>query len=628
MTRFTDWLVLLLCCAAISCRAIKDPEDQNSAALTLPGYPEEENSPAFGLSELGLGSRNFNGWLILFDQNARREDLAEVIQSTTLFHRYYAQYLAHYAKRVAPLRLVRAELLKQQSELTNKADAAFRLERWRALGHWVVDKLASSPLNLEGPELASSKENFSLFCDAKVWEFATTRSNLQSIFLVRPTPAVVCEEYYSAQGYFSDTSASCSNSPIPKDFFSCIWREGVVKTGLFHRINDFHRLAAVSDDMVRSTILSTLISQAILGQRRPVRIDGEMFDLTFPGMTFISSNPLAKIRDLTVSGILQTYALEHSSDITAVGCQLVSTFTPRADVFIQALEGLRKDIRVMTGEFDDLLFNKQEHNDSAPSTGELQSTGSAYQTCANLGGGEICAALNGTDTETNVQLAIIAEKLQDIESSIRAEIDQVESPCADNQASPSLRCLQKKSSLRLAEAVTQPGVAVLVLPLQRFGLQVRSSLADGSTVFELSLASIAKSSADVFGCIDLNNKNSTCQPPIPQSGRALTSLSVSTGDHENLLVSWPSGENPSNIGLASQPFLGDRHSPEFIALTEQQLKMRRFEISLFPRRWEGVLEALLGEVKVKSPTSDIPEYQGMALLMDSDVSTATAHFVQ
>ncbi len=100
---------------------------------------------------------------------------------------------------------------------------------------WFVDALNNVPEKLlSASDKVVVKNKFKSFCEAKVFEAATmfffVKNNL---FSERPSPFALCEGVYSDMGLFSDASPLCAKSDAPKDYYECLWLEGVVKTNLF-----------------------------------------------------------------------------------------------------------------------------------------------------------------------------------------------------------------------------------------------------------------------------------------------------------------------------------------------------------------------------------------------------------
>lgn len=604
-----------------ACRPTAKPDDQSRGQLEIPQFPKA-SSGGFDLTDLTSMSRHFSGWLLLWDKNANREDMAEVLNASINFHRSYAQYLAFFSREVTPLRREKADLKAAIQTLITDNNHELKAARTTAASSWFTETLQSASL-LDEEDRQNAQQKFSLFCDAKIWEFATTKENLQRAFIDRPTPAILCEGYYSQQGYFNPSAPSCAATHSGSNFFSCLWREGVLRTPLFARIRDSLALINLEDQVVENALLTSLISQSILRQSRVVRIAQRNFDFSFPDMKVISDpSGTVNLSELAVSGIRQAFTLERQSDITNDGCRLITLSKPRSQESLTAIEQLRADLRVMSGDLDDAVFNLtlSDNTDSdASATTVLTANQNPRQQCLDQGGsGSLCGILNSNNTSRDGEIKRLQDRLKEIDSKTIVLSDATNAPCGDDAISESLQCKQQKASLRLSESVTKPGVAVIVLPLQRFGINFHSLDAGESSV-QIEFTQVKQNITPVVGCIESSGTEQAC-PRLQLNSDKTLPLKVQRDALKSVSLGFSLAVPLAEIGLSYQPFMGDRHLPEIVSVGDSDLKGKWFKAELFPRRWENVLDALMGEVSVASSEGARKEYQGVALLMDSEVT--------
>jgi hypothetical protein len=79
-----------------------------------------------------------------------------------------------------------------------------------------------------------SRQMFGVYCQAKLWERAMDAALIELSHHRRPSPLVMCEGVYRQLGLFEyGGSARCADSTEAKNYFECLWSDGVLKTDLF-----------------------------------------------------------------------------------------------------------------------------------------------------------------------------------------------------------------------------------------------------------------------------------------------------------------------------------------------------------------------------------------------------------
>ena len=76
-------------------------------------------------------------------------------------------------------------------------------------------------LNALVPEAKRETEEFKLFCDAQYMDFTTSTLLTHNTYTSRPSPSVVCEDYYMSRSYFD--REECDASEQAKSYLSCYW---------------------------------------------------------------------------------------------------------------------------------------------------------------------------------------------------------------------------------------------------------------------------------------------------------------------------------------------------------------------------------------------------------------------
>ncbi|MBP9707266.1 MAG: hypothetical protein KBD78_06445 [Oligoflexales bacterium] len=134
-------------------------------------------------------------------------------------------------KTSADLDRLNSELLSYDSNtLANQRTA--RLEAART---WFTDLLTSLPVELQNEaSITDIKTRFNNYCEAQIFSLATNKDFfLNTYFTERPSPEPLCEAVYEELGLISAETAECAPSENPRDYYRCLWHEGVAKTNIF-----------------------------------------------------------------------------------------------------------------------------------------------------------------------------------------------------------------------------------------------------------------------------------------------------------------------------------------------------------------------------------------------------------
>jgi hypothetical protein len=152
--------------------------------------------------------------------------------------------LAIINEEVVPAKTELFALTNQREKLEEQITAEKLAKRTESLAVIEAQKAVTAPffdrrleqLVTEGSLTADQKkhaqERFPLYCEYKMWELATNLM-LKHNFALRPTPLEMCEGYYQGK-YFQDQNlcGPAKDSKTGKNYFTCIWREGVLKSPL------------------------------------------------------------------------------------------------------------------------------------------------------------------------------------------------------------------------------------------------------------------------------------------------------------------------------------------------------------------------------------------------------------
>lgn len=586
------------------------PDEQTRGMLNIPGG----EPVSLSLADDSGKDRHFNGWFIVWDPAATSQVMARVLKATVDFHRAYATHLRWYADTIRPLRAQTDRLEAHRDEIVGEMNRNLRPNRLTLARAWFGEQQKESRLALSEADQVQSSKVFGTFCEAKLWEFATNRELISRRYTSRPTPAALCESYYSETGLLDSNAASCAVDAQPKDFFACLWKEGVLKTAAMGRAKDFLALSALDPQVVKDSILTRLISQSILRQARAVRIGDRMFDLSFVGQKTISDGD-ATIEALVPTGVLQIFAIDHLTDVPSDSIRLVSLAAPREEATLKAIEEWRKDIGIFSADINDREFNRPVSgvgSDGVSFAGTSQENAAGQ--CIAAGGAGVCSILAVVDSEAQADLDRTKSELADIKARITDLTTKADRPCGDDVATDSLQCREEQASLRLSEAVTAPQTTIVMLPLQRFGLSAVHM--DGAPMLRVGFSQTSPRVPLLSGCIDGNE--GALAPAAPctlADNRLLVTRPVASELNIETTGFFPF----EAFGLSKQLRTNDPHFPEFVEIPDSFGSEGRIKFELVANRWEEVLDILSGPVTITNGSKDDP-LNGVALLLDADVN--------
>ncbi len=226
-------LVLL----AVSCGKPKvvTPE---STKLNL---PEFNNGTNFRLAD-NAEEQEFNGALVLWDKKLTSDKIVPLLQATRAYNESFTEYAKSLAdvidNQVSPSEKAMLEKKSVLEKLTAENSKKQLDVSMMAAANWFDNELKVKAENSPTLDVAKAKAVFARYCDAKVVEYASTKSLARESYSRRPSPAALCENYYVGR-LFDVNSAECAPAAEgqTKNYLSCFWNEGVLKTSYFGGAN-------------------------------------------------------------------------------------------------------------------------------------------------------------------------------------------------------------------------------------------------------------------------------------------------------------------------------------------------------------------------------------------------------
>jgi hypothetical protein len=230
-------LVVLGLAALNGCGKGASANKQSVETLDVPAFPNITDN-VFALSG-GKTSVSYKSTMLILNPNGDPNLLANVIRDSEItrvkaadaksfvgnekdFDRKYGDS----GTLITDIKSKQEELKAFLTEAQGRAEPIPMEDRKKAAAEWFGS--ASAQLGLSPEDSSKLQNTFASYCDAKIVEFAahpTFAAMSVDGYTQRPSPNQLCENYYAERGYFQ--GESCTNG----DYFTCMWQEGVVKSG-------------------------------------------------------------------------------------------------------------------------------------------------------------------------------------------------------------------------------------------------------------------------------------------------------------------------------------------------------------------------------------------------------------
>jgi hypothetical protein len=191
------------------------------------------------------GTSTYTGALVMWDDALKAEDLAALLTAT---RRYNETSVAAegafdaYARGVLePRKANIAKLDATIRQLRGSGDVSLDAQQVEKASGWfdaaLAGTLSSATALDEGARSAVGAHAGALFtkyCEAQVWSYAFNDVLAREAFVRRPSPNALCEGVYAELGLFD--GAVCADAPAGRNYYACIWREGVARTSFYGKL--------------------------------------------------------------------------------------------------------------------------------------------------------------------------------------------------------------------------------------------------------------------------------------------------------------------------------------------------------------------------------------------------------
>ncbi|MEY4064427.1 MAG: hypothetical protein RIR26_635 [Pseudomonadota bacterium] len=228
--RLAAFSCLSIFVAACSVVSVKKPPQKN---LVL---PQKEGGTGFGLSG-ETPSGLYRGGLILWSQQVTAPQISALLNANRLtnekyvaLNRYFTSFME---KDVEPRRQRVAEMGRQYAQAQIESEARVApLQRQRA-AEWFQRETEGLQTRHGSFNAGRANDIFNAYCEAKIIDLATRPYLVKFNYRTRPTPSALCETYYRGRFFTGET---CADSAQGRNYYDCLWQEGVAKTRFASRL--------------------------------------------------------------------------------------------------------------------------------------------------------------------------------------------------------------------------------------------------------------------------------------------------------------------------------------------------------------------------------------------------------
>lgn len=180
----------------------------------------------FSLSEQDR-PREFTGSLLIWKPETTRDDVQAISSATRASNEAYVERLEQvglaFEGAFENIENTIAELQMRREELAAESGLRDRSARLDYASRWFESERSVLATQDASVDLAHATKLFGRYCDAKLWQMATSVLLADGVFSQRPTPAAVCEPHYEERGYFE--TAECERQEgMSRSYFVCFWK--------------------------------------------------------------------------------------------------------------------------------------------------------------------------------------------------------------------------------------------------------------------------------------------------------------------------------------------------------------------------------------------------------------------
>lgn len=320
--------IIVVAAFVVGCGA-PDADQQAERKLDKPDFQIVEHG--FFLND-GAFEKQFVGSTIVWAENPNIDGVTGVAKVSAALIRNGVKSLKYIDEHILPLKQefdsVYPTLAAKMTEKVSRAyaESAYAAATWLVSADGkqgklpdVAKELASLGQPLSQEEIGHAKKNIVAYCEAKVWERAVRSTFINESYRARrPTPSGLCDGIYAENlKLILVTADACKGDPkVYRNYFGCLWHEGVVKTSLWKsRYGEDSKVTKafekLSDKSLMKFFSQQFNSDRFLMQKGEVNIPN-LDDGTTVKIDLSFTHAAAGVESLSVAHIIQNMEEENA----------------------------------------------------------------------------------------------------------------------------------------------------------------------------------------------------------------------------------------------------------------------------------------------------------------------------
>lgn len=218
---------LALGCSAVS---VRKPEPKT---LVVNEQPAGTGFSLSGETPAGL----YRGGLLVWSPEVKSQQIETLLRATretnekyVALNRYFSSFRE---KEVEPLRRSLDTRRARFAVMKAESDARLSAVQSQKAAGWYEQETNDIKRRFPSFDIARNNEIFESYCEAKIVDLATRPFLARVELTSRPTPSAVCEGYYKGRFFAGEI---CADDPRGRNYYNCMWTEGVLKTRFGNRL--------------------------------------------------------------------------------------------------------------------------------------------------------------------------------------------------------------------------------------------------------------------------------------------------------------------------------------------------------------------------------------------------------